>query len=103
MAPNKADNGSFARLCCSDELCRLIEPFFIFGPILEFHAPSESTSVIAGEGCAKLLPMAPAAQQAVDAVQPPPASCFVGIEFPCFATPEGTTFPSVVGQVFHRA
>jgi hypothetical protein len=34
-------------------------------------------------------------------VQPPPALCFFGIEFPCFATHSGSTLQSVVGHVFH--
>jgi hypothetical protein len=34
-------------------------------------------------------------------VQPPPAFCFFGIEFPCFASHSGSTAQSVVGPVFH--
>jgi hypothetical protein len=111
MAPDKADRGTLRR--CSDEvLGRAVPSDRTICISVNFRIPP-STSVIAGEGCAKQLlaviylalvsSLAPAGQQAVDAVPPPPACCFVGIEFPCFAKPSGSTFPSVVGQVFHRA
>jgi hypothetical protein len=36
-------------------------------------------------------------------VQPPPAFCPLGIDFPRFASRSGSTVQSVVGHVFHGA